>query len=209
MTDAQTLLLFFATSVALALAPGPDNLFVLTQSALHGRRAGWLVTLGLCSGLVVHTGAVALGVAAVFQTSALAFDLLKGVGAAYLVWLAWQAWRAGAGTLPSGEAAAMPAARALYLRGIAMNVSNPKVAIFFLAFLPQFADPRRGSLGGQIVVLGGLFMLAALLVFGAIAWAAGRIGGWLRGSPHAQVMMNRVAAGMFLALAGRLALSSR
>jgi threonine/homoserine/homoserine lactone efflux protein len=208
MPTLDTLLVFFAASAALALAPGPDNLFVLTQSALHGRLAGWLVTLGLCTGLIVHTAAVALGVAAVFQTSALAFDLLKWVGAAYLVWLAWGAWRAGASALPEGEAQPL-GARALYLRGIVMNVTNPKVAIFFLAFLPQFADPARGPLGGQMLVLGGVFMLAALLVFGAIAWAAGHIGHWLRGSPRAQVVMNRVAAGVFVALAGRLALSSR
>ncbi len=208
MLATQTLLVFFAASAALAIAPGPDNLFVLTQSALHGRRAGWLVTLGLCSGLIVHTSAVALGVAAVFQTSALAFDLLKWVGAAYLVWLAWGAWRAGASALPEGERTPL-GARALYLRGIVMNVTNPKVAIFFLAFLPQFADPSRGPVAGQILVLGGVFMLAALLVFGTIAWAAGHIGGWLRGSPRAQVVMNRIAAGVFVALAGRLALSSR
>jgi threonine/homoserine/homoserine lactone efflux protein len=206
MLPLDTLVLFFAASAALAVAPGPDNLFVLTQSALHGRLAGWLVTLGLCTGLLVHTAAVALGVAAVFQTSALAFNLLKGVGAAYLLYLAWGAWRAGASAVPAGEAAPL-SRRALYARGIVMNVTNPKVAIFFLAFLPQFADPARGAIAGQIVTLGAVFMLAALLVFGAIAWGAARLGGWLRGSPRAQVLMNRVAAGVFVGLAVRLSMS--
>lgn len=206
MLPLDTLALFFAASAALAVAPGPDNLFVLTQSALHGRLAGWLVTLGLCTGLLVHTAAVALGVAAVFQTSALAFNLLKGVGAAYLLYLAWGAWRAGASAVPAGEGVAL-SRRALYARGIVMNVTNPKVAIFFLAFLPQFADPARGALAGQIVTLGAVFMLAALIVFGAIAWGAAYFGGWLRGSPWAQVVMNRVAAGVFVALAARLSIS--
>jgi threonine/homoserine/homoserine lactone efflux protein len=202
----ETLSLFFAASVALALVPGPDNIFVLTQSALHGRLAGLLVTLGLCTGLLVHTTAVSLGVAAIFQTSALAFNLLKAVGAAYLLYLAWQTLRAGAMKLQNSAGLGL-SRRELYARGIVMNVTNPKVTIFFLAFLPQFTDPARGSLTLQVLVLGATFMLATLIVFGAIAWAAGFIGGWLRASQRAQVVMNRVAAAVFAGLALRLALS--
>jgi threonine/homoserine/homoserine lactone efflux protein len=202
----ETLSLFFAASVALALVPGPDNIFVLTQSALHGRLAGLLVTLGLCTGLLVHTTAVSLGVAAIFQTSALAFNLLKAVGAAYLLYLAWQTLRAGAMKLQNSAGLGL-SRRELYARGIVMNVTNPKVTIFFLAFLPQFTDPARGSLTLQVLVLGATFMLATLIVFGAIAWAAGFIGGWLRASQRAQLVMNRVAAAVFAGLALRLALS--
>jgi len=94
MIPFETVAIFFAASVALALAPGPDNIFVLTQSALHGRKAGLLVTIGLCTGLLVHTAAVSFGVAAIFQTSTTAFNILKIVGAMYLLYLAWQAFRA-------------------------------------------------------------------------------------------------------------------
>ena len=206
MIPFDTLSLFFAASVALALAPGPDNIFVLTQSALHGRLSGLLVTLGLCTGLLVHTAAVSLGVAAIFQTSALAFNVLKFVGAAYLIYLAWQAFRADATTLPT-QAGGGLSRRRLYARGILMNVTNPKVAIFFLAFLPQFASPARGSLALQMLTLGAVFILAALIVFGAIAWAAGYIGEWLKSSRRAQNVMNRVAGTVFAGLALRLIVS--
>ena len=208
MIPAETLALFFAASVALGVAPGPDNIFVLTQSALHGRLAGVLVTLGLCTGLIGHTAAVALGVAAVFQTSALAFTALKLVGAAYLVYLAWGAFRAGATELSTADAPTL-VGRQLYVRGVIMNITNPKVAVFFLAFLPQFADPAAGSLTVQMLQFGLVFIVATLLVFGAVAWTAGFLGEWLRGSARAQVVMNRVAGTVFLALAVRLAVSER
>lgn len=206
MIATTTLLGFAAASVLLALVPGPDNLFVLTQSALKGRAAGLMVTLGLCTGLVVHTSAVALGVAAIFQTSEVAFVALKFVGAAYLAFLAYKALRAGAE--PLGGAAGGPAdLRKMYLRGILMNVTNPKVAIFFLAFLPQFANPAEGHLGAQIFLLGGVFMLCALVVFSAIALVAARLSIWLRESRRGQVVLNRVAGVVFLGLAAKLALA--
>jgi threonine/homoserine/homoserine lactone efflux protein len=206
MIPFDTLSLFFAASVALALAPGPDNIFVLTQSALHGRLSGFIITLGLCNGLLVHTAAVSFGVAAIFQTSALAFNMLKTIGAAYLIYLAWHAFRAGATRL-SEQGGVGLSRRQLYSRGILMNVTNPKVAVFFLAFLPQFANPLRGSLALQMLTLGAVFMLAALLVFGAIAWAAGFIGNWLKRSNRAQIVLNRFAGTVFVGLALRLALS--
>lgn len=202
----STALAFFGAAVLLALAPGPDNLFVLVQSALRGRTAGLLVVLGLCSGLLVHTAAVALGLATLFATSALAFGLLKAVGAAYLVWLAWQAWRA---PTAAADGAAAADVGALYRRGIVMNVTNPKVSIFFLAFLPQFVSAERGDVGRQVMLLGALFMLATLLVFGAIALAGGALRHWLLRSPGAQVAMNRIAALVFCGLALRLALATR
>ena len=204
----ETAGLFFTASLALALAPGPDNIFVLTQSALHGRVAGIFITLGLCTGLLVHTAAVSLGVAVIFQTSALAFNLLKVLGAAYLLYLAWQAFRAGASELPRGDCAGAGRAR-LYGRGVIMNVMNPKVAIFFLAFLPQFADPGRGSLTLQLFLFGAIFMAATLLVFGSIAWSAGLLGAWLRRSRRVQIVMNRLAGAVFVGLALRLATVER
>ncbi len=125
----ETVSVFVAASVALALTPGPDNIFVLTQSALHGRFAGLCVTIGLCSGLMVHTAAVALGAAVIFATSALAFNLLKIIGAAYLLFLAWRALREGKTSIESGKTHELKSSR-LYTRGVIMSVANPKVGKF-------------------------------------------------------------------------------
>ena len=208
MLSLSTVVLFFSAAILLALAPGPDNIFVLTQAALRGKAAGIFVTLGLCTGLIVHTTAVALGVAAIFQASMLAFNLLKYIGAAYLLILAWQAFHAGAASLAAGSNTVLTPLR-LYRRGIIMNVTNPKVSIFFLAFLPQFTDPSRGSIVVQMILLGLLFILATILIFGSISLLAGTLGQWLGRSSKAQVIMNRVAGTIFAALALRLATVSR
>lgn len=207
MISLETSSAFFALSVLLALAPGPDNLFVLMQSAVHGRSAGLLVVLGLCTGLMVHTTAVAVGLAAVLAASETAFVVLKLAGAAYLVALAWQAFRSPAAAAPAAER--RRPALALYGRGIVMNVTNPKVAMFFLAFLPQFVDPSRGAAALQIAWLGALFIAATLLTFGAIAWFAAALGATLRSSPRMQRSLHRVAGCVFLGLAARLALTQR
>ncbi|SDY82127.1 Threonine/homoserine/homoserine lactone efflux protein [Lysobacter sp. yr284] len=206
--DPQTLAAFFATALLLAVVPGPDNVFVLTQSALRGKRAGLWVVLGLCSGLLVHTGAVALGVAALFERSRLAFDLLKYAGAAYLLYLAWQSLRAPAMTAADGEGARGGAGR-LYLRGIVMNLTNPKVSIFFLAFLPQFVDQQAGSVTAQMLGLGATFIVATTLVFGALALSAGALGQRFARSRRAQRWMNRAAAAVFVGLAAKLATAQR
>lgn len=208
MIPFETLGAFFAASVLLALAPGPDNIFVLTQSALHGKIPGLCVTLGLCTGLLVHTSAVALGMAAVFKASAVAFNLIKILGAGYLIYLAWLSFRASATRLESRNPDGLTLPK-LYLRGIVMNVTNPKVSIFFLAFLPQFADPDRGALTLQMIALGGVFIVATVLVFGSVALLAGAIGQWLKRSPRVQVIMNRVAGVVFVSLALKLATSQR
>ena len=208
MLSTSTVILFFSAAVLLALAPGPDNIFVLTQAAIRGKAAGIFVTLGLCTGLIVHTTAVALGVAAIFQASALAFTLLKFIGAGSLLYLSWHAFHTGAASLESRNNTVLTPLR-LYRRGIIMNVTNPKVSIFFLAFLPQFTDPSRGSLAVQMILLGLLFILATILIFGSIALIAGALGQWLSRSPRTQVIMNRIAGTIFAALAVRLATTSR
>jgi threonine/homoserine/homoserine lactone efflux protein len=174
---------------------------------MKGRAAGLMVTLGLCTGLVVHTSAVALGVAALVMASAVAFAALKYAGAAYLAYLAWKAFQAGADPIAAADAPAD--LRRMYCRGIVMNVTNPKVAIFFLAFLPQFVSPERGHPAAQIFLLGAVFMLCALVCFSAIVLAADRLSGWLRRSPRGQVMLNRAAGAIFLGLAAKLALAQR
>ena len=203
MLAAETVLTFFAAAVLLGLAPGPDNLFVLTQSTLHGRRAGLMVMLGLCTGLVVHSLAVAFGVAAVFQASAVAFSVLKLCGAAYLLYLAWQAFTTSVGSSVDTRSGS-PGRGELYRRGIILNITNPKVSIFFLAFLPQFADPARGSVAIQIILLGGLFIIATFLVFGGVAIAAGSVRVWLLKSDRTQKWLNRLAGAVFIGLAIRL-----
>jgi threonine/homoserine/homoserine lactone efflux protein len=204
----ETITIFLGASIALSMAPGPDNIFVLTQSALHGRAAGLLVTLGLCTGLLVHTAAVSLGVAAIFQTSALAFTLLKLAGAAYLLHLAFQAFRATSTDLANVGGKTLNRGK-LYSRGIIMNITNPKVAVFFLAFLPQFADPSAGAVSFQMMIFGGMFIVTTLFVFGGIAWFSGYLGQWLQRSKTAQVIMNRVAGTIFGCLAIRLAVTER
>ncbi len=207
MIEPGMLFMFFTTSILLALSPGPDNLFVLTQAARQGRTAGLLVTLGLCTGLLFHTAAVTFGLAALFKASAVAFTILKFTGAAYLLYLAWLSFRAGTAAGPA--AGENISSAALYRRGIIMNITNPKVSIFFLAFLPQFADPANGQLSAQLLMLGGVFIIATMVVFGAISILAGVFGEQLRQSAFAQKVINRAAAGIFAGLALKLALAQR
>jgi len=208
MFDVNTLSLFISASVLLALAPGPDNIFVLTQSAVKGWLVGLIVTLGLCTGLIVHTVAVAFGVAAIFQASELAFTALKLAGAAYLLYLAYKSLRAGAATLETENTEGVRLSN-FYGRGIIMNVTNPKVSIFFLAFLPQFADPAKGPLPLQLITLGAIFMVVTFVVFGLISLLAGVIGNRFRKSPRMQILLNRVAGVVFIGLALKLATSNR
>lgn len=208
MLPLDTTLTFFGLSVLLGLSPGPDNVFVLMQSATHGRKAGLLVTLGLCTGLLGHTAAVALGLAAVLAASATAFMVLKLAGAAYLLYLAWGAFRAPVGPIAKGTVPDLKPWR-MYGRGVIMNLSNPKVGIFFLAFLPQFVQPSAGPVALQVAWLGGVFMLATLLVFGGFAWFASLVGGFFKRSTRAQRGLNWLAGTVFVALAGKLVLSSQ
>ncbi len=208
MIDSNVLLAFFLTSVILALSPGPDNLFVIAQSAQNGRAAGLYVTFGLATGLIGHTVAVAFGLAAIVHSSVIAFSIMKFMGAAYLLYLAWQALKATASTDHHGQVQALSRG-SLYRRGIIMNITNPKVSFFFMAFLPQFADPRHGSMMVQFFQLGGVFIMATLLVFGVISLFAGGFGDRFRNSPFAQKTVNRIAAMVFIGLALKLAISER
>lgn len=204
----ESLITFTIASTLLAIAPGPDNIFVMTQSALFGRKSGIFITLGLCTGLLVHTSAVALGIAALFLVSKTAFTVLKMIGTCYLLYLAWNAFHAKAHKV-DGSTVNMPGPGALYRRGVIMNLSNPKIAIFFLAFLPQFANPEAGNITGQLFLLGIIFLTISLIVFIFIASLAGLISQWLKHSEEAQVLLNRIAGFVFITLALRLATASR
>lgn len=217
MPSLETLVAFFGVSVLLGLSPGPDNVFVLIQSAQRGWRLGLAVVLGLCLGIVVHTLAVALGLAAVFAASEVAFSVLKWCGAAYLVYLAMGAWRAPVSVNDSAlaDAAASKASASgaellkMVGRGFVMNLTNPKVLIFFLAFLPQFANPALGPVAPQIFVFGAVFILSTFLVFGSIAIFSGVFGNLLLRSEKAQWWLNKLTAIVFVGLALRLATSQR
>ena len=198
MLPPETVIAFLVASSGLAIAPGPDNIFVLTQSITHGPKAGLLVVLGLCTGLIAHTLAVTLGLAALFQTSTLAFTILKCTGAAYLLFLAWQAFRAPTQNLKSAQHISRAT---LYRRGVIMNITNPKVSIFFLAFLPQFVSPDAGAITLQLISLGILFMLCTLMLFGLIALLSGKLSTVLKGSSKAQARLNKLAGLIFIALA--------
>lgn len=208
MPHHDSILAFVVVSVVLALAPGPDNLFVLTTSAVNGAVAGLFVTLGLCTGLLIHISAVALGVAAMVQASTVAFAAIKTAGAVYLLYLAWQAFRANPSDPDPHKPDRLRSGK-LYLRGIVMNVTNPKVAIFFLAFLPQFVKPDIGPVTPQVMVFGALFILSTLVVFGSVAIGAGALRRWFSKSAQTQKILNRIAGCVFAGLALKLLAAQR
>jgi threonine/homoserine/homoserine lactone efflux protein len=208
MFELETMIMFSTASLLLALAPGPDNIFVLTQSIVHGRKAGIIITLGLCTGLLFHTAIVALGIAAIFQTSVTAFNTIKFIGAGYLLYLAWKAFTSKEPVKQNNETKELKIAK-LYRTGIIMNVTNPKVSIFFLAFLPQFTNVNNGSITVQIVLLGFIFILCALFVFSIISQISGAIGKALYRSDKISRVLNKVAGTVFTALALKLIFTER
>ena len=148
----ETIIAFVTASVVLSLVPGPDNIFVMTNSALKGWKVGFYITIGLCTGLIGHTILVAIGVSVIFQTSLLAFNGLKIIGACYLVYLGWLSLQSK--ELKIGSTASENANKSYFVTGVVMNLTNPKVALFFLVFLPQFVNPINGSVTIQIFQLG-------------------------------------------------------
>jgi len=173
--DIQLILSFLGASVLLALMPGPDNIFVLTESITRGVRHGVAITTGLVSGVFVHTAAAATGLSLVLQNSAVAFQLVKYFGAAYLFYLAIQAWREQRMKvkIEASDDASFNFGK-LYSTGFFMNVLNPKVSLFFIAFLPQFVSPQGFHPIVQMLILGLIFMVSAWLIFVSIALLAGR-----------------------------------
>ncbi|WP_415906673.1 LysE family translocator [Neptuniibacter sp. QD72_48] len=208
MLSVDVLFGFIVASTLISYAPGPDNIFVLIQSILHGRKAGIVVTLGLCTGLLFHTVAVTLGVAAVFQASAVAFTLLKIVGVVYLLYLAFMSFRAAAAKVSMSEQPQLSAMQ-LYRRGILMSSTNPKLSIFFMAFLPQFADPAVGSLSQQLFTLSMVFIVVAFFVMSSVALLSGSLRGWIQDSELGQSIINKVAGTVFVGLALKLVTTER
>ena len=198
----ETIIAFVIASVVLSLVPGPDNIFVMTHSALKGWRIGFYTTLGLCTGLIGHTVLVAIGVSVIFQTSAVAFNGLKIIGACYLLYLAWLSVQNK--ELNLGGNSNDNANRSYYLTGVIMNLTNPKVALFFLVFLPQFVNTDNDNVTLQIFSLGVLFILSALCVFTSIAYLASLLEDILKKSKTVNKNLNILAALVYFALAFNL-----
>ena len=195
----ETIIAFVTASVVLSLVPGPDNLFVMSHSALKGWRIGFYITLGLCTGLIGHTVLVAIGVSVIFQTSAIAFTGLKIIGACYLLYLAWLSIQNK--ELNLGGTDKNSTNRSYYFTGVIMNLTNPKVALFFLVFLPQFVNTSNDNVTIQIFLLGLLFILSALCVFTSIAYLASFLEDILKKSKKVNKNLNLLAALIYFTLA--------
>jgi threonine/homoserine/homoserine lactone efflux protein len=207
MPSVPSLLLFAAASLALLLVPGPSVLYIVTRSVSQGRSAGLISVLGVHVGSIVHVAAAALGLSALLASSATAFAVVKYAGAAYLVWLGIQKLRQRDAT-PTHEAPPVPRGR-LFTQGIVVNVLNPKTAIFFLAFLPQFVDPARGPVAVQIIVLGTCFIGLGVLSDSGYALLAGLLAGRIRRTVRARRQLDRASGVVFLGLGAGAALAGR
>jgi len=204
--DAPTLLAFAAASLAVYLAPGADMAYIAANSVPHGLRAGMFAATGTVLGVFVQAIAAASGATAVFLVSSLAFEVVRWAGVAYLCWLGIRLLRA-RGSHVSMDLAARLRAGPVILKGMAINIVNPKVSLFFLAFLPQFTDPVRGGMFVQLLILGLLFGAGAILWCYFQAWAFARLGGRLARWPRAALWQNRVSGGAMLLFAGLLAVT--
>ncbi|WP_144110956.1 LysE family translocator [Paraburkholderia sp. BCC1886] len=198
-------LLFLATSIAITVAPGPDNLQVLARGIAQGRAAGFVAALGFAAGLTFHTTLATLGVAALLRSSPLAFEAIKLAGAAYLICIGIKALRS-QGLAAAHERAPQPLL-AVFRQSVLGNLMNPKVTLFFVVFLPQFVVPDGAqSVTLQMLELGVLFMLQTVVVFSLFGVAAGMIGGWLKRRPRVGVWLDRLAGATFIAIGIRVAL---
>lgn len=174
--------LFLGAALLLLLIPGPAVLYLVGRSVEHGRRAGLISILGIHAATLVHVAAAGLGLSAIIASSALAFALIKYAGAAYLIWLGLKKLF-GRAEPAEGRAAVLKQGHGrLFTDGFIVNLLNPKTALFFLAFLPQFVEPDRGHIAGQVVFLGLLFTLLGLVTDGCYALSAATAGAWLKRS---------------------------
>ena len=208
MLQEANLILFLTASLVVIVAPGPDNILVLTRGVTLGRKAALVSATGASVGLVTHSLFAAAGLSALLAQSVLAFSLVKYAGAAYLIFLGVRAlldrnsFVLAQGTPPVGL-------RSVFAQAVASNVLNPKIAVFFLAYLPQFADPAAGGVAPQLLALGPTFALLTWAIFGVIARFSGTLGGWLRSRPRFASGLGRLTGGVLIGLGLRLALPGR
>ncbi|SDI13887.1 LysE family translocator [Alteribacillus bidgolensis] len=194
--DPLVILAFIGTAVVLTLSPGPDILFVIAQSISQNKQAGIATALGLCSGLLVHITAAAAGISAIIYQSSIAFSIVKYAGAAYLLYLAWLAFRDRSKTGLSNGTSPLQYL-ALYKKGIIMNLLNPKVSLFFLALLPQFTSPAAGSVTVQMLILGLVFLVQALVIFSIVSFTANKASRFVLENPGVSRRMNIIQGGLF------------
>jgi threonine/homoserine/homoserine lactone efflux protein len=209
MIELSQLLAFLAASLALNLTPGADMTYVIARSAAQGRAAGLAASLGIAAGSVVHTLLAAIGVSALLQHSEAAFLTVKYAGAAYLLYLAWKAIRAGDDAAATDRPLGRAGLRRVFAEGALTNLLNPKVALFILAFLPQFVDPSRGNAAIQILVLGALFNIGGTAINAGVACFASAAARAIGNSAGFGRWLNRISALVFVGLAVRLALAER
>jgi threonine/homoserine/homoserine lactone efflux protein len=203
MPAGSTLVLFVGASLALLAVPGPAVIYVVTRSIDQGRRAGIVSMLGVETGTFAYALAAAVGLTGLIAASEIGFTVVRYVGGAYLIYLGVRKWR----ERDEPQERVASARSRLYLRGLLVQLLNPKIAIFFLAFLPQFVDSSRGPVAAQILVLGTLFTLLAILSDGAYVLLAGVMGRWLRTGRRARRRLARVSGGVFIGLGVTAALN--
>jgi threonine/homoserine/homoserine lactone efflux protein len=208
MPSASTLALFSLAAVALAVVPGPAVAYIVTQSVDQGRRAGIVSAFGIASGGLVHVTAAVVGLSALIASSAAAFTVVKLVGAVCLIAVAIRRILSRAEPEQAVDEPAETRLRRLYGQGVVVNVLNPKTALFFLAFLPQFVDPARGAAWEQILLLGLLFACLGAVTDGTWALVAGTFGQWLRGGRRYLKVQRYVSGSVFVALGAVAALSA-
>ena len=207
MPDASRLALFVGAALLLLVVPGPSVLYIVTQSVSHGRRAGMVSVAGITTGTLVHIAAATIGLSALLASSAVAFDVVKYLGAAYLIVVGVRRL-AGLEQAEQTEAPRPRSLSRLYRQGIVVNVLNPKTALFFLAFLPQFVDSTRGAAWAQILLLGLLFAALGFLSDGVWALVAGTLGERLRRSRRFPQVQRYVSGSVFVGLGAAAAFSA-
>jgi threonine/homoserine/homoserine lactone efflux protein len=209
MVPTTELVVFAAAALVMVLTPGPNMIYLVSRSVCQGRAAGVISLLGVIAGFVVHMLGAALGLTALFLALPLGFEILKWAGAAYLGWLAWEALRPGARSPFEAQPLPVDPPGKLFLMGFLTNLLNPKVAMFYIALLPQFIDPARGSVLTQSLVLGAVQMSVSFSVNLMIALSAAGIASWFARNPVWLAAQRYVMGGALAALALRLAFEER
>ncbi|WP_234678806.1 LysE family translocator [Bradyrhizobium monzae] len=208
MIHFDTLLTYIAVVLGLFLIPGPAVLLVLARASVGGHRVGIATGLGIATGDMLHTAMATLGLSAVLMTSAVAFSLVKYAGAAYLIYLGIRALMERSEDLKLAQSRLVDAPLA-FRQAVLAEVLNPKTALFFLAFLPQFVHPDRGSVVAQLAVLGVVFVIMSAIYTALIALAAGQVTGWLARHRSIGRWQGRVVGAIYLGLGVRMALQQR
>jgi threonine/homoserine/homoserine lactone efflux protein len=206
MLTPDQFLAFLAAATLLTLSPGPDNMMVLSIGVAKGRARGVAFGLGCAFGCLSHTLLAVVGVSALIAASPAAFTALKVCGGLYLAWMGFNAIRSRGGARVNGAEGVTEGARTLFFKGMLANAINPKVALFFLSFLPQFVAAGRGDANLQTALLGLAFTLQAAVLFGLLGFFSGAVGTWLGRRPRAGMWLDRIAGAIFIGLGLRLVL---